>query len=122
MNKIRVGNMEYPLTEEMKADLEASGVSIHLMRMRLKKNWSLFKAINVPPGMTIEEFEKHGIKKSNLLSRKQLLEYELLKNKKPHLFDGTPQTHKRSEYVSNEMKHYAIARLKTDIYGDTQLI
>lgn len=120
MSKILVKGIEYPYDDKIKADMEASGVSFYILKTRLEKKWTLYQAVNTPKGMSLEEFKRKNL--ARIRSLRERSDYQRLKDKKPHLFDGTPQLHSCSRYVSNDMQNHAIARLKTDIYGNVQLI
>ena len=120
VERIRINGVDYPYDKTIREGMELNGITQVIMRERIKKGWTLYQAVNAPKGMSLKEFKKREQQK--LKSRREYLEYQMLKDKKPHLFDGTPQQHSRGKYVSSDMKHRTIARIKTDIYGNVQLI
>lgn len=120
VERIRINGVDYPYDMTIREAMELNCVTQTTMRDRIKDGWSLYQAVNAPKGMSLKQFKKR--ERNRIKSNKEYLAYQKLKDKKPHLFDGTPQVHPRSKHVSNDMKNHAIARLKTDVYGNTQLI
>ncbi|MDW4207226.1 SA1788 family PVL leukocidin-associated protein [Staphylococcus saprophyticus] len=109
MHQFKVKGKEYPLTKEMKIQLQKNKVSMALLCRRIELGWSLYESVNVPVGLKIKEFRENeqNRKVTCVEHNKKLhilvLEEKQKREKKPWLYDGTPQVHPRSQYVQDMM-------------------
>ncbi|OEL06883.1 hypothetical protein AST13_02265 [Staphylococcus xylosus] len=120
VERIRINGVDYPYTKSIRDAMEISRISQPLMRERVKKGWTLYQAVNVPKGTTLEAFKQQ--KQRECQSRREYLTYQIFKDKKPHLFDGTPQHHSRDVYVSKLMSTSVFPEIKIDTFNNVQLV
>ncbi|RIM92629.1 hypothetical protein BU100_10750 [Staphylococcus xylosus] len=63
MHQFKVKGKEYPLTKEMKIQLQKNKVSMALLCRRIELGWSLYESVNVPVGLKIKEFRENEQKR-----------------------------------------------------------
>lgn len=109
MQQFKVKDKEYPLTNDIKKKLRKNGISMPLLCGRIAKGWTLYEAVNAPIGTKIKTFRESEQKRKeaciehNKNLHTLLLEEKQKRERKPWLYDGTPQVHPRSQYVKDMM-------------------
>ena len=122
-NTISIKGVNYPLTPNIVRDMKFSGVTRDVLRERVKKGWTYHQAVNIPKGGNIKDYNKAIANKKNMLDKKAEYYENKRRQNKPYLYDETPQPpFENSEYAKHLCENHLIARLKTDSYGNTQLI
>lgn len=130
METLTVDGKGYPLTNEVKKAMDINQITKDAVRTRMSHGgWTLYQAVNTPVGMKLEDFieeqqQKRKMQHEEYLRQRNLLtlKEQKLREKKPHLFNGTPQTHSTSEFGRYLSKNNLIARVKTDSFGRVQLL
>ena len=123
--KTTTGGIDIEVPYEKILELEKFGVSAKAISIRVGRGQSLEEALN--PELDVDEIV--GIDYERLddfnkqATRAALRRYRAEKRRKskPHL-DTVPQKHKLSDYGRYLMSRPAIARQKTDLYGNVQFI
>lgn len=111
MQQFKVKGKEYPLTNEIKRQLRKNGISMPLLCGRIAKGWTLYEAVNAPIGTKIKTFRESEQKRKeacieyNKNLHTLLLEEKQKRERRPWLYDGTPQLHPRSQYVQDMMEN-----------------
>lgn len=124
MNSIMINGNEYPLAEYIQRDMEENSIQIKEVKNRVKLGWSYYEAVNVPKNMTLKTYRE--LKRKGKIQNCKFfkLQSKLIKQeklKKPYLYN-VPQQHTESEYAKTLFKNNSIARVKTDLYGQPQLV
>ncbi|MFZ7646579.1 SA1788 family PVL leukocidin-associated protein [Staphylococcus saprophyticus] len=107
MKEITVAGKTHFITENQEQRAKALGLRNSDIRTRLKNDWTIEEVFTIPKGIRLEEYrEIQQIKAMEQRNKKQIekLYAEKHRKLKPHLYDGTPQKHKRDvwcQYLMN---------------------
>ncbi|RIM85061.1 hypothetical protein BU107_12940 [Staphylococcus xylosus] len=125
MKPIRIKDKTFHVTEKYKAKAESLNIGQSSIRTRLKNGWTIEEAHTVPIRVSLDDYREAQFilqMQSEAKKVKETLKEERHKQKRPWLYDGTPQQHSRSIHVEKLMHTSAFPKIKTDTYGNTQLI
>ncbi|WP_347108350.1 SA1788 family PVL leukocidin-associated protein [Staphylococcus ureilyticus] len=107
MKEMTVAGITHFVTEAHEQKAIALGLRNSDIRTRLKNGWTVNEAYSAPKGIRLEDYrEIQQIKAMERRNKKQIqkLYAEKERRAKPHLYDGTPQKHKRDvwcQYLMN---------------------
>ncbi|WP_419791238.1 SA1788 family PVL leukocidin-associated protein [Staphylococcus chromogenes] len=112
------------------------GITPKHISFRLKAGWDLAETLNTPPSLRQKRLNKEQLEvEADIKFARSVLGNDArqqaaidrmranrLKERKPHLYDGTPQVHGRTKYGKYLFEHIRVGAYKTDCYGRQQLV
>ncbi|PHK50764.1 SA1788 family PVL leukocidin-associated protein [Staphylococcus edaphicus] len=107
MKTIKIHDIIYQIVGDNLNAIEDLDIADATIRTRLLRGWTLEEACQVPKGLNRRDLEYINFAKAyEEDTQEATLDYrdEKLRKEKPHLFNGTPQKHRRGkwcEYLMN---------------------
>ncbi|MGW7889965.1 hypothetical protein [Staphylococcus xylosus] len=118
---IHINGKNYIITALDIRAMKENYINLPTFKKRIMLGWTMEQAVNVPKNMRLKTYLQIQ-KDKEKISPYELYKLEKLYALKPHLKNVKQPPYERSYYTKKLMNENIFAKVKTDIYGNVQLL